>query len=402
METEIIRENLPRAAEILRQGGLVGVPTETVYGLAGNGLDPSAVERIYEVKGRPPVKPLSLMIHGPEAMDRCACEIPPCARDLAERFWPGPLTIVVKARPEIPSVVLAGGTTVGLRCPDHPMTLELLRLAEIPLAAPSANPSGEPSPLTAEDVIRYFDGKIEAVIDGGACGIGTESTLLSVAEKPYRILRQGALPAETIADALVDRMTIIGITGGSGSGKTSALHVLEEMDAEIIDADAVYHRLLDQSGEMIGAIAARFPSALVDQKIDRSRLGEIVFADPDALSELNALTHPFVVSEVRAMLREHAMNGGDLAAIDAIELFSSGLNDLCDVCCAVIADRETRIRRIMARDGISRSRAEQRIDAQRPDDYFVKLCGIVLENNADEAAFSELCREHFKEIYKHG
>lgn len=119
MKTEILTDNLPRAAEIIRKGGLVAVPTETVYGLAGNGLDESAVEAIYEVKNRPAVKPLSLMVPGPEALERYGRNIPKAAYTLARCFWPGPLTIVVEAKQEIPGIVRAGGSTIGLRCPDH-------------------------------------------------------------------------------------------------------------------------------------------------------------------------------------------------------------------------------------------------------------------------------------------
>ena len=168
-----------------------------------------------------------------------------CIRDrvLAKRFWPGPLTIVLPARQEIPKVVLAGGITVGLRCPDHPLTLELLRKCGLPLAAPSANPSGAPSPKTAAEVLGYFEGKIEAVIDGGACGIGLESTIIDLTHAPYRILRQGALPERDIAAALAENMHIIGLTGGTGTGKTTALNVLSEMGALCLACDEVYHEL---------------------------------------------------------------------------------------------------------------------------------------------------------------
>ena len=185
METKRIQENIAEAARIIREGGLVAVPTETVYGLAGNGLSEEAVAKIYEVKGRPAVKPLSLMVPDESAMERYCLEIPPQAHALARRFWPGPLTIVLKAKEDIPSIVLAGGKTVGLRCPDHPLTLELLRACGLPLAAPSANPSGAESPKTAEKVLSYFDGKIGAVIDGGPCGIGRESTLIDMSAAPY-------------------------------------------------------------------------------------------------------------------------------------------------------------------------------------------------------------------------
>lgn len=402
MKTKIINNQPRLAAEILRSGGLVAVPTETVYGLACNGLDAAAVEKIYERKGRPAQKPLSLMVDGPEALERYGLDVPAAAKSLAARFWPGPLTIVVKARPEIPAIVLAGGETVGLRCPDHPQTLALLREAGFPLAAPSANPTGEASPKTAGQVLRYFDGKIEAVIDGGACSIGTESTLLSVAATPYRVLRQGALGEEQIADALVEDMTIIGLTGGSGSGKTTALRVLQELGALVIDADAVYRELTETDAAMLAAISARFPGTVTGAGLDRKALAAAVFSDPEALEKLNRITHPCVTREVMKRLRGHAMNGGVAAAIDAIELIGSGLDRLCDECFAVTAPREMRIERIMQRDGLSRERAEQRINAQRPDAYFVRYCGSVLENNADEAAFSSLCRQKFLEVLQHG
>ena len=220
---------------IMRGGGLIAVPTETVYGLAGNGLDEKAVAEIYEVKGRPEVKPLSLMVHDAASMERYCENVPPQAYTIAKKFWPGPLTIVMKAKPCVPEIVRAGGETVGLRCPDHPLTLELLEKSGVPFAAPSANPSGEPSPKNADSVLKYFDGKIDSVLDGGECGIGCESTLIDLSRTPYRILRQGALPADEIADALVDSMKIIGITGGTGCGKTTALNELERRGALLID-----------------------------------------------------------------------------------------------------------------------------------------------------------------------
>ena len=146
MKTEILTNELLRAEEIIKNGGLVAVPTETVYGLAGNGLDEQAVQKIYEVKGRPEVKPLSLMVSGIEDIEKYALNPPPEAYALAEAFWPGPLTIVLKARAFISPTVLAGGSTVGLRCPDSELTLELLKKSGLPLAAPSANPTGEKSP----------------------------------------------------------------------------------------------------------------------------------------------------------------------------------------------------------------------------------------------------------------
>lgn len=383
---------------IMRGGGLIAVPTETVYGLAGNGLDEKAVAEIYEVKGRPEVKPLSLMVHDAASMERYCENVPPQAYTLAKKFWPGPLTIVMKAKPCVPEIVRAGGETVGLRCPDHPLTLELLEKSGVPFAAPSANPSGEPSPKNADSVLKYFDGKIDAVLDGGECGIGCESTLIDLSRTPYRILRQGALPADEIADAIVDSMKIIGITGGTGCGKTTALNELERRGALLIDCDAVYHRMLETDRPMLDEIEKYFPGAVIDGKLDRKALGAVVFTDEEALRDLNIITHRHINLEIRRILREHAMNGGTLAAIDAIELFSSGLAKRCTATIGVIADREVRIDRIMRRDGISREYAMMRGNAQRPNEYFIQKCSHVLENNGSQEEFIEKCRKTFEEV----
>ena len=402
MKTQVFFGTSKGAAEVIRNGGLVAVPTETVYGLAGSGLNEQAVGMIYEVKGRPAIKPLSLMVHGSEAMDALCIDVPEQARMLAARFWPGPLTIVLKAKPEIPSIVLAGGSTVGLRCPAHPLTLELLRDCGLPLAAPSANPSGEESPKDAGKVLEYFDGKIDAVIDGGRCGLGRESTIIDMSKTPYRILRQGALPAEDIADALVGGMKIVGITGGTGCGKTTALQELEAMGALVLDCDAIYHELLESSTELLGEIKKRFPDTGLDGKLDRKALGTIVFADAAALSDLNAITHKYVGMELQRRLREFAMAGGTLAAIDAIELLSSGLNRRCFKTVAVLSDRENRVKRIMARDGITREYALMRIASQHDDAYYAEKCDHTLYNNADMDSFRNDCRQLFKEMFSNG
>ena len=203
METILLSGgDLSYAVEVFLRGGLVGVPTETVYGLAGNALNKDAVAEIYEVKGRPAIKPLSLLVPNLEVAETVCAVIPESARKLAEAFWPGPLTIVLKKRDTVPDIVTAGGDTIGVRCPDHAKTIEFLRLAALPAAAPSANVSDKPSPKSAQDVLDYFDGKIECVIDGGVCALGVESTLVDLTVEPYRILRQGALPEEEIKRVL--------------------------------------------------------------------------------------------------------------------------------------------------------------------------------------------------------
>jgi len=200
--TIITDDDLSYAVEVLKNGGLVAVPTDTVYGLAGNGLSADTVARIYEVKGRPSIKPIILLVADMSAAETVCLEIPDAARSLAEKFWPGPLTIVLKKSHLVPDIVTAGGHTIGIRCPNHPKTLELLRLAGLPAATPSANISGQPSPKSAGETLEYFDGKIECLVDGGVCALSIESTIIDMSSEPYKILRQGALGEEEIWRAL--------------------------------------------------------------------------------------------------------------------------------------------------------------------------------------------------------
>lgn len=403
MKTEIITENIEEAAEIIRIGGLVAVPTETVYGLAGNGMNEDAVREIYRVKGRPEVKPLSLMVPDSSAFERYCEDIPEAAYTLAEAFWPGPLTIVLKAKPEISETVRAGGETVGLRCPDHPKTLELLRKCGLPLAAPSANLSGAPSPKSAEDVLSGLGGEIDAVLDGGPCGLGRESTIIDLSRKPYRILRQGALPAEEIQAALAGAMTVIGITGGTGCGKTTALNQIEAQGGLVIDCDVVYHQLTAESVSLREQLTARFGDVYENGILNTKKLGQVVFYDPQALQDLNAITHQAVKDEVARRLGVWAMEGGRLAAVDAIALIESGMSELYRPVVGILAPKEVRIARIMVRDSIDEDYARHRVESQQPDSFYEEHCDKILRNDSTQEAFGTKCKNYFTEVLKqHG
>ena len=398
MKTKLFTTEIDEAAALLKAGGLVAVPTETVYGLACNGMDTNAVERIYEVKGRPAVKPISLMVYSSDSIEKYCADIPRAAHCLANQFWPGPLTIVLKAKPLIPDIVRASGETVGLRCPDHPVTLALLKETDFPLAVPSANPSGKPSPKNAGDVLAYYDGKIEAVIDGGECGVGVESTLIDLSSSPYRILREGALSEEIVFNALMKSMTVIGITGGTGGGKTTALNVLRDKGALVIDCDEVYHDLIAGSVPMLSELEETFPGAFNSGALDRKELGKIVFADDNLLLKLNEITHKYVNNKVDGLLREHAANGGSIAAIDAIALIEAGIDSKCKAVVGITAPVDMRIKRLMQRENISEEYAGMRISAQKPDKFFEDNCDYILSNDSSVEVFVNKCETLFSKL----
>ena len=192
------REDVALAAKLIREGGLVAIPTETVYGLGANGLDAGAVLHIFEAKGRPQDNPLILHISEPREMENICHDIPQAAWLLAERFWPGPLTMVLPVRDNVPKRTTAGLDTVAVRCPKTAATRELIRLAGVPVAAPSANRSGKPSTTTAAHVLHDMDGRIDAILDGGACEVGVESTIVDLTGERPRLLRPGGITPEEL------------------------------------------------------------------------------------------------------------------------------------------------------------------------------------------------------------
>ncbi|WP_376790745.1 L-threonylcarbamoyladenylate synthase [Thermoflexus sp.] len=195
-------EVIARAAGILRAGGLVAFPTETVYGLGADGLNPLALARLFEAKGRPATDPVILHIADLEALPQLAREVPPSAWTLARRFWPGPLTLVLPKQAIVPDLVTAGLPTVAIRMPAHPVALALIRAAGTPIAAPSANRFGHTSPTTAQHVLEDLGGRIELILDAGPTPIGVESTVIDLTRPIPTILRPGGLPREALEAAV--------------------------------------------------------------------------------------------------------------------------------------------------------------------------------------------------------
>jgi len=191
-----------QAAKLLRQGELVAIPTETVYGLAANALDPDAVKKIFLAKGRPQDNPLIVHIASFEEIYPLVSKIPDKARKLAETFWPGPLTMVLPRSNLVPDVVTAGLDTVAIRMPSHPVARAVIQASGVPIAAPSANLSGKPSPTTAHHCMEDLNGKIPLILDGGSCQVGVESTVVSLAGDIPRLLRPGAVTPEQLREVL--------------------------------------------------------------------------------------------------------------------------------------------------------------------------------------------------------
>jgi L-threonylcarbamoyladenylate synthase len=306
---------IAEAATRLRAGGLVAFPTETVYGLGANALDATAVARIFAAKERPSFDPL--IVHLADAADAVDHADPRDAADprlglLASRFWPGPLTLVVRKRDHIPGIVTAGLPTVGLRVPDHPVARALIRAAGVPVAAPSANRFGRVSPTRASHVARGLRGRVDLVLDGGPCRVGLESTVLLLAEGRAVLLRPGGLPSEAI-EALIgplehladDAPASAALAPGRSGGHYAPGAPLEIVDPFAADAAT---RLRARPGERLGLLAASAAGAAAARSAGGPYASEAVLdaaGDPvavaahlfDALHQLEAADLDRIVAE---------------------------------------------------------------------------------------------------------
>lgn len=263
MKTEYLTEQeIDRAAQLLREGGLVGIPTETVYGLGANGLDPEAVSHIFLAKGRPQDNPL--ILHIPEAgwLERYCENIPEAAYRLAEQFWPGPMTMILPRKSLVPDVVTAELDTVGMRCPAHPLCRAIIERADVPVAAPSGNTSGRPSPTNAQDMLEDMDGKIDAIVDGGPCMVGVESTIIDLTSTPPRLLRPGGITLEQLRSVLGEVDVDPAVTRLMGAGEKPRApgmkyrHYAPKAPVTVVTGDPVRSAqyINDHAGEADGII----------------------------------------------------------------------------------------------------------------------------------------------------
>lgn len=315
MTSGIDEKLLKTAGECLQRGGLVAFPTETVYGLGGNALDPEASGKIYAAKGRPSDNPLIVHIADFDALEKIVSVVPEQARKLAKAFWPGPLTMVFHKSDAVPYATTGGLDTVAVRMPSHPVALALIRAAGGYVAAPSANTSGRPSPTKAEHVAEDLTGKIEAIIDGGPVGIGLESTIVDLTEEEPVILRPGYINEEMLREVLGAVHMDPGLLSEDPSRRPKApgmkyRHYAPKAELIIVDGSAqeVVARIREltkqahKDGQKVGIIAADETAALYKEGTVRcagSREDEITIA-----SHLYALLREFDAMDVSIIYSE--------------------------------------------------------------------------------------------------
>jgi L-threonylcarbamoyladenylate synthase len=253
-------KGLTEAAEIIKNGGIVAMPTETVYGLAANALDPKAVENVFKAKGRPSDNPLIVHISDVSEVSLYAEDVPDLAYKLFERFSPGPLTVVLKKKDIIPDITSGGLDTVGIRIPGDEKCRRLISLTGVPIAAPSANISGKPSPTTAEAVYDDLCGKIPLILDGGACSVGIESTVVSLEDGKIRILRPGFVTAEDLselAEVIIDSGVSENTEKTPKSPGMKYKHYAPDCDVYLVSGnERAFAEFLRQNGENFAAVVS--------------------------------------------------------------------------------------------------------------------------------------------------
>ncbi len=276
METKILTEKeLGEAGEIIRNGGLVAFPTETVYGLGASAFDADAAQKIYEAKGRPSDNPLIVHISDKSQIEALAREITPAAKKLIDAFMPGPFTIILKKRDNIPDAVTAGLDTVGIRFPQNDIAVKFIAAAGVPIAAPSANISGKPSPTRAEHVIHDMSGRIDAIIDGGDCDVGVESTIVDMTGSAPVILRPGGVTFDmlraVVPETTVDAHILAAVSADTKPKCPGMKYTHYSPDAEVIvvegERDAVQEKiksLLKESKDKITGVLTMYGSVYDD------------------------------------------------------------------------------------------------------------------------------------------
>ncbi|MBS1559750.1 MAG: threonylcarbamoyl-AMP synthase [Bacteroidetes bacterium] len=288
-----IGKDIGKAKRLLEAGKMVAIPTETVYGLAGNALNPVVVTDIFKVKDRPYFDPLIVHLPGAEEVTRYASSVPPQAFLLMKTFWPGPLTILLKKQSVIPDLVTSGLDRVGLRCPDHPLTQSLLQSLPFPLAAPSANPFGYISPTTPQHVNDQLGDKIDYILDGGECAVGMESTIVGFENEAPVIYRVGGLEVEQIEQVVGKVKTIIHSSSRPAAPGQLQSHYAPHVRLVLGDIEKL---LVEHSGKSVGVLSFQkiYQSSAIKKQIVLSQAGKVDEAAQKLFSSLRELDQSLV------------------------------------------------------------------------------------------------------------
>lgn len=505
MITEILsttQKDIDLAGQIIKDGGLVAFPTETVYGLGANALNDDAVKNIYIAKGRPSDNPLIVHIAEKEDIAPLVQEVTPKAKAIIDAFFPAPLTIILKKSELVGDTVSGGLNTVAVRMPQNEIARRLIKASGCPVAAPSANTSGLPSPTKAKYVIDDMNGKIDAIIDGGDCEFGVESTVITLATEKPTILRPGAITKEMleevigeveIASAVLegmkndetaaspgmkykhyspnarvvivnaskekyekfvnaqegafalcfddDNITIpkitygkenddssqarelfdalrkldelgakkvyaripntsgvgmavynrliraaafniidlekpftIGLTGPTGAGKGYVCDKLKKLGFKIVSADEMARKVVEKNSPLLPILAEEFGQDIIENgELNRKLLAERAFSSKEATAKLNSIMHPAIID---LCVKE----ADGLTVFDAPQLFEANAQSLCYKIACVMASKETRLKRIMERDNITKQQALQRMNAQFIDEFFTLNSDFIIYN----------------------
>ncbi len=323
MKTEIIRmtgrsdrEKLEKAANYIREGELVAFPTETVYGLGANVFNSVAVRKIFAAKNRPPDNPLIVHISNREMLEELVSLIPKGAEELMKKFWPGPLTLIFPKSDAVPDAVTCGLPTVAVRMPSHPIALELIKKSRVPIAAPSANLSGKPSPTRIRDVIEDMDGRIACIIDGGDCEVGVESTVLDLNSNVPTILRPGGVSREELEKVLGRVMVYEGGAEKPASPGMKYRHYAPK--AKVILVEGGKEKILKKVASLVEE------QKKAGKKVGVLMLGEKKVAGGDVVMSLGR-TGAQAGKNLFALLREMDRKGVDMIIVEGVEETGRGL-----------------------------------------------------------------------------
>ncbi len=500
--------DLKKAGEILQNGGLVGIPTETVYGLAANALNGECVKKIYTAKGRPSDNPLIVHVSKISDIEPLVKNIPEKGRKLAEYFWPAPLTIVFEKSDKIPPEISGGLDTVAIRIPESETARKIIDCANVPLAAPSANISGKPSPTSYTHVLADMNGKIDAIVKGEDCDVGVESTVISVVGETPVILRPGSVSREAIekvigkvkiarqlkkheapaspgmkykhyspkAEITISKLSfrefkklvesdsdctalcfeeqadklnaktvtygklydsssqakalfsalhkldeigatkvyatspiekgvgtavynrlirashfrtiepkvkIIGLSGKTGSGKSTVADIFKENGIAVIDCDKVTKQKETYTEKCLALLQNAFGEDLViDGNLDRATLASRAFKTAEDTATLNKIVLPFIIERMEHIINELIQKGNTIIVLDAPTLFEANADELCTHIVITKASEDIRLDRIIKRDNLSEEQAKLRLNAGKPDDFYERAANYVINTDS--------------------